>query len=117
MTPQERTILITAALKRTFGYTPQEAEGVLMEHDADVLQEVLDETRTMKNPYRLPGGRRKWAEGHGTVDGILFMKALRLRMKAVRKSTGREARSGDLSVMKTPVELLTSQHPGDTRSM
>jgi hypothetical protein len=87
MTPQERTILITAALKRTFGYTPEEAEGILMEHDADVIHEVLDETRTLKNPYRWYMGRTKWADGASTVDGILFMKELRLRMKAVRKAT------------------------------
>jgi len=86
-TPEEREEIIVLALMSSCSMPRGRAEALLMEHDADVLTEVDKEISTLENPYRLNGSRLKWTEGVLAVQSRVFMKALRLRMRAVRKAT------------------------------
>lgn len=84
MKPDERAIMIEAALMRTFGYTREEARAMLALHLADKLHEIDEDMRKDRddNPYRIPLFRRMWREGGLRVQQFVFMAELRLRAKA-----------------------------------
>ena len=85
--PERRSEMIVAGLMLAFALTREEAELLLLRHEADLLHESMAEIERSEPPAYLRGGwytwrrRMAWLEGRNAAVGVLFARLMRTHSK------------------------------------